>query len=229
MVCLEAINNHKAVVIYCRVSTERQNSSQLGLSAQLIECNKLVESQSLDVAGIYKECVSGKIHPMNRPMLRTAINSAIDIGAALLVAKLDRFSRDTFHITSFLDGYMVEHCPRLIVAENPNASELELNVMAALAQEECRLISERTKAALSVKRSQGAELGAVGRSISVSRKRQKTQEAFNLMLDLHQKGITYQAIADRLNDQGYTTSRGGQWDRSVIYRRIKNWRKDAYD
>ncbi|MFM7369329.1 MAG: recombinase family protein, partial [Sphaerospermopsis kisseleviana] len=97
---------------------------------------------------------------------------------------------------------------------------------AALAQEERRLISERTKAALAVKIAQGAELGKVGRAAATTNKREKTQDAFKLMLELHHQGYSYQTIADKLNQSGYTTSRGGQWDKSIIYRRIKNWQKE---
>jgi DNA invertase Pin-like site-specific DNA recombinase len=226
MARLKVVKNDKAVVIYCRVSTDEQNKSHLGLEAQLQMCKRLVEYEGWQVFGIYEESISGKVDPMARPVFKTAINEAIKSGAKLLVAKLDRFSRDVYHISSFLNGYMVKNCPRLIVAETPNASEFELNLRAALAQEERRLISERTKAALAVKRSQGADLGKVGRASATTNKRGKTQDAFNFMLELHNQGYSYQTIADKLNQQGYTTSRGGQWDKSIIYRRIKNWQKE---
>jgi DNA invertase Pin-like site-specific DNA recombinase len=222
----KVVKNDKAVVVYCRVSTDEQNKSHLGLDAQLEMCNRLVKYEGWQVFGIYEESISGKIDPMERPVFKTAIDTAIKSGAKLLVAKLDRFSRDVYHISSFLNGYMVKNCPRLIVAETPNASEFELNLRAALAQEERRLISERTKAALAVKRSQGAELGKVGRASATTNKRGKTQDAFNFMLELHNQGYSYQTIADKLNQQGYTTSRGGQWDKSIVYRRIKNWQKE---
>jgi DNA invertase Pin-like site-specific DNA recombinase len=222
----KVVKNDKAVVIYCRVSTDEQGKSHLGLDAQLEACKRLAEYEGLDIIGIYEESISGKVDPMARPVFQTAIDTAIKSGSKLLVAKLDRFSRDVYHISSFLNGYMVKNCPRLIVAETPNASEFELNLRAALAQEERRLISERTKAALAVKRSQGAELGKVGRAISTANKREATQDAFNLMLELHHQGYSYQTIADKLNQQGYTTSRGGNWDKSIIFRRIKNWQKE---
>jgi DNA invertase Pin-like site-specific DNA recombinase len=217
------IVNDRAVVIYARVSTEEQGKSHLGLDAQLDACHRLAAYEGWEVVGTFEECISGKVNPIERPILRTAINSAISSGARLMVAKLDRFSRDVYYISSFLNGFMIKNCPRLVVAETPNASEFELNLRAALAQEERRLISERTKAALAVKRSQGANLGAVGRQSSVNKKRQKTQEAFNLMLDMHKEGHSYQSIANKLNQEGFKTSRGGEWDKSVVFRRIKNW------
>lgn len=223
------IKNDKAVVVYVRVSTEEQNKSHLGLEAQIEMCHRLAAYEGWEVLTTFEESISGKIDPLNRPVLNEAINTAIKTGARLLVAKLDRFSRDVYHISSFLNGHMVKHCPQLVIAETPKASEFELNLRAALAQEERRLISERTKAALAVKRSQGVELGKAGRRSSVMRKREKTQEAFNLMIEWHREGCSYQAIADRLNKIGFTTSRGGRWDRSIIYRRIKNWQKEQAD
>lgn len=222
----KAVKNNKAVVIYCRVSTEEQGKSHLGLDAQLEACKRLAEYEGLEIVGVYEESISGKADPMTRPIFQTAINDAIKSGAKLLIAKLDRFSRDVYHISSFLNGYMVKNCPRLIVAETPNASEFELNLRAALAQEERRLISERTKAALAIKKSQGAELGKVGRAISTANAREATKEAFTVMLELHNQNYSYQTIADKLNQQGYTTSRGGQWDKSIVFRRIKNWQKE---
>ncbi|MFM6122924.1 MAG: recombinase family protein [Sphaerospermopsis kisseleviana] len=222
----KTVKNDKAVVIYCRVSTDEQSKSHLGLDAQLEMCNRLVEYEGWQVFGNYEESISGKVDPMERPVFKTAIDTAINSGAKLLVAKLDRFSRDVYHISSFLNGYMVKNCPRLIVAETPNASEFELNLRAALAQEERRLISERTKAALAVKIAQGVELGKSGRQAAVNKARQATQDAFDMMIDLHNQGNSYQQIADKLNQLGFTTSRGGDWDKSIIYRRIKNWQKE---
>ncbi|MFM6132784.1 MAG: recombinase family protein, partial [Sphaerospermopsis kisseleviana] len=197
-----------------------------GLDAQLEACKRLAEYEGLEVIGIFTEVCSGKVDPMDRPKFKVAITNAINSGSKLLIAKLDRFSRDIYHISSFLNGYMIKNCPRLIVAESPNASEFELNLRAALAQEERRLISERTKAALAIKKNQGVELGKAGRNQSTTNARQATKDAFKLMLNLRNEGCSYQTIADKLNESGFTTSRGGHWDKSVVYRRIKNWQKE---
>ncbi|MFM6008457.1 MAG: recombinase family protein, partial [Sphaerospermopsis kisseleviana] len=197
-----------------------------GLDAQLEACKRLAEYEGLEVIGIFTEVCSGKVDPMDRPKFKVAITNAINSGSKLLIAKLDRFSRDIYHISSFLNGYMIKDCPRVIVAESPNASEFELNLRAALAQEERRLISERTKAALAVKIAQGVELGKSGRQAAVNKSRQATQDAFDMMIDLHNQGNSYQQIADKLNQLGFTTSRGGDWDKSVVYRRIKFWQKE---
>jgi DNA invertase Pin-like site-specific DNA recombinase len=222
----KVIKNDKAVVVYCRVSTDEQGKSHLGLDAQLEACKRLADYEGLEIIGAYTEVCSGKVDPKARPIFNTAISEAIKSGARLLISKVDRLSRDVYHISSFINGYMIKNCPKLIIAETPNASDFEINLRASLAQEERRLISERTKAALAIKKAQGAELGKAGRQAAATNKRGKTQDAFNFMLELHNQGCTYQDIADKLNQQGYTTSRGGNWDKSVVYRRIKNWEKE---
>jgi len=220
------VKNDKAVVIYCRVSTEEQGKSHLGLDAQLSSCQRFAEYEGFEITGIFTEVCSGKVDPMERPIFKSAITQAIKAGAKLMIAKLDRLSRDTYHTSSFLNGYMIKNCPKIIVAETPHASDFELNLRAALAQEERRLISERTKAALAVKIAQGCELGKVGRGVATAKMREATKDAFSLMLELHNRGYSYQRIADRLNKSGYTTSRGGQWSKQVVYSRIKHYQKD---
>jgi DNA invertase Pin-like site-specific DNA recombinase len=222
----KVVKNDKAVIIYCRVSTDEQGKSHLGLDAQFEACKRLADYEGLEIIGAYTEVVSGKVDPMERPVFKTAINEAIKVGAKILVSKLDRFSREVYHVSSFCNGYMIKNSPSLIIAEAPNATELEINMRAAFGQEERRLISERTKAALAIKKAQGAELGKAGRQAAASKARKVTQDAFNLMIQLHNQGCTYQDIADQLNHLGYTTSRGGNWDKSIVYRRIKNWQKE---
>lgn len=172
-----AKQNTKAVVIYTRVSTDEQGKSGLGLDAQLAACQKLAEYEGLEIVGNFQDVVSGKTNPMEREGFKAAIDTAINQGARLLIAKLDRLSRDVFYVSSFTNGFMVKNCPKLIIAENPNASEFEINLRASLAQEERRLISERTKAALAVKKAQGAELGKAGRQAHSDKAQQVTESA----------------------------------------------------
>ncbi|WP_084776851.1 recombinase family protein [Anabaena sp. PCC 7108] len=213
--------NPLAIVIYCRVSTEEQGKSHLGLDAQLSACQRLSEYEGLEVIETFCEVISGKIDPMARPVFTTAIATAQQHGARLMVAKLDRLSRDVYHISSFINGYMVKNCPKLIIAENPNAGEFELNLRASLAQEERRLISERTKAALAVKRSQGCELGKVGRETVTESRRAATLQAFEIAQKLRADGKSLDAIAQHLNELGLTTSRGSVWTRQALHKRLK--------
>lgn len=217
-----SVTSNKDVVIYCRVSTDDQHKTHLGLDAQLEACIRVCNQLELNVIKTFEETVSAKINPMERPVFRSAVQLAINNKAKIMIDKLDRLSREVYHISGFLNGYMIKNCPKLIIADNPSATEFELNLRAALAQEERRLISERTKAALAIKRSQGYELGKIGREVSLKNRREKTQEAFNLMVELRGQGYSYQKIADTLNADGFTTSGGGIWYSQMIHSRLKN-------
>lgn len=215
-----AKQNTKAVVIYIRVSTDEQGKSGLGLEAQLAACQKLAEYEGLEIVGSFQDVVSGKSNPMEREGFKAAIETAIQHGARLLVAKLDRLSRDVFYVSSFTNGFMVKNCPKLIIAENPNASEFEINLRASLAQEERRLISERTKAALAVKKAQGAELGKAGRAAHSGKAQQATESAISRAVELRSEGYSLDKVCSILNTEGYTTSRGSQWSKQALNKRL---------
>lgn len=212
--------NSNAVVIYTRVSTDEQGKSGLGLDAQLEACQRLVEHEGLEVIGTFQDVISAKSDPMQREGFKNAMETAVKYGTRLLVAKLDRLSRDVFYISQFTNGFMVKNCPKLIIAENPNASEFEINLRASLAQEERRLISDRTKAALAVKKAQGAELGKAGRQAHSAKAQDVTKEAIARAFELREVGYSLDKICETLNSEGFTTSRGSAWSKSALHSRF---------
>ena len=213
--------NTKAVVIYTRVSTDEQGKSGLGLNAQLDACRKLANFEGLEVVGEYKDVCSGKSDPMIRDGFKTAIDIAVQHGAKLLISKLDRLSRDVFYVSSFTNGFTIKNCPKLIIAENPNASEFEINLRSSLAQEERRLISERTKAALAVKKAQGCNLGQAGRQSHSDKAQEVTEAAIKRAMELRKQGLSLDKVCTILNTEGYTTSRGSQWSKQALNKRLK--------
>ncbi|MEH1922850.1 recombinase family protein [Nostoc sp.] len=208
------------VVIYTRVSTDEQGKSGLGLEAQLEACQKLAGYEGLEVFASFQDVVSGKSDPMQREGFKAAIETAIQQGARLLIAKLDRLSRDVFYISQFTNGFMVKNCPKLIIAENPNASEFEINLRASLAQEERRLISDRTKAALAVKKAQGAELGKAGRQAHSAKAQDATKDAIARAFELRDAGLSLDKVCEVLNSEGFKTSRGSRWSKSALHSRF---------
>jgi len=210
--------NPKAVVIYGRVSTDEQGRSGLGLEAQLASCQRLIEQEGLFCLGSYTEIISGKIAPSERPVFQEAIKLAQSTGASLMIAKLDRLSREVYHVSQYLHN---PKSPRMIVCDRPNASEFELNIIASLAQEERRLISERTKAALAVRKKQGAVLGQVGRQVAATKAKEATEAAINRAKQLLHEGRSLAKIAETLNAEGFTTSRGSSWSKQALSGRLK--------
>src|SRR5262245_3881214 len=134
-------------ISYLRVSTKRQGQSGLGLEAQ-----RAAVAHYKPVAE-YVEIESGK-DDANRPALQAALNACKVYGATLVIAKLDRLSRDAH----FLLGLQKSEV-KFIAADMPEANELIVGIMAVVAQAERRMISERTKAALAAAKAQGKRVG----------------------------------------------------------------------
>jgi DNA invertase Pin-like site-specific DNA recombinase len=220
MARFKASKNNNAVTIYLRVSTEEQGKSGLGLDAQLELCQRVALELGLDVVGVFTDIVSGKTNPTERGGFTAAIKTSQAAGGRLMVAKLDRLSRDVYYISSFVNGFMFKNTPRLLIADNPNASEFEINIRASISQEERRMISERTKAALAVKKAQGAELGKVGRSVAHENARSTTKFAIARAKELLAQNYGYQKIAETLNREGFVTSRGSAWSKQSLYKRL---------
>lgn len=211
--------NTNAVAIYLRVSTEEQGKSGLGIEAQLELCKSVCEQYGYKIIGIYSELgVSGKVPPLARPQFQLAVDAAKKAGGRIMVAKLDRLSRNLHQATGFLDG--VYDCPEIIIAEKPTASMLELRLQALIAQEERDMIAARTKAALAVRKSQGVELGKAGRESAHTKARQSTEEAITRASELLSTGLGFTQVAEKLNTEGFKTSRGSSWTKQALYKRM---------
>jgi DNA invertase Pin-like site-specific DNA recombinase len=205
-------------VTYLRVSTECQGKSGLGIEAQRQAVERFLADQRLEKLAEFIEQETGKGADAldRRPKLAAALAAARQAKCPVVVAKLDRLSRDVH----FISGLMAHRVP-FIVAEIPHADPFMLHIYAAVAEQERRLISERTKAALAAKKAQGATLGnrknlaEVGARGHATIARQADQFAANvrpIIEDARKAGAeTLQQIADALNARGVRTVRGGRW------------------
>jgi len=207
-------------VAYFRVSTEKQGKSGLGLAAQ----HSLVErflSDGDEIVAEYVEVQSGKND--ERIELWKAINHAKRSDAKLLIAKLDRFSRKVSFIASIMEQGI-----GLVVAEMPNATDFQLHIFAALAQEERRLISERTRSALAEAKKRGVVLGKNGKVLAAQNRKAADERAAVLrpvIMPMVEQGLSLSEIARRLNDMGVTTARGGKFfaqQVSLILQRLQS-------
>lgn len=205
-------------VAYFRVSTEKQGKSGLGLAAQ----HSLIErflSDGDEVIGEFVEVQSGKND--ERVELWQAINHAKRNDAKLLIAKLDRFSRKVSFIASIMEQGI-----GLVVAEMPNATDFQLHIFAALAQEERRLISERTRNALAEAKKRGVELGKNGKVLAEQNRKaadQRAQVLRPIVLPMVEEGLSMSEIARRLNTMGLRTVLGKQFfpeQISLLIRRL---------
>lgn len=190
-------------VAYFRVSTEKQGKSGLGLAAQHTLIERFV-SNGDEVIAEYVEVQSGKND--ERIQLWKAIHHAKRSDAKLLIAKLDRFSRKVSFIASIMEQGI-----GLVVAEMPHATDFQLHIFAALAQEERRLISERTRNALAEAKKRGVQLGKNGKVLAELNRQAADEraEAFRpVITPMKEAGLSISEIARRLNMAGFSTANG---------------------
>lgn len=194
-------------VAYYRVSTAKQGRSGLGLDAQR---STVLAHCGTEPLAEYVEVESGRLD--DRPELARALETARAQGATLVIAKLDRLSRDVH----FISGLMKASVP-ILACDNPAADKFTLHLYAALAEKERDLISERTRAALAAAKARGVRLGS-------NRKRTERAEAHAASLaavlaQLRSEGIlSTRAIAAALNAQGITSPAGAQWSAMAVKR-----------
>lgn len=205
-------------VAYYRVSTQRQGESGLGLAAQRKAVEDFLNGGSWQLVGEFTEVESGK--RSDRPQLAAALALCKRERAKLVIAKLDRLSRNLAFLAT-----LMERGVDFIACDNPHATKLTIHILAAVAQHEREMISQRTKDALAAVKARGKKLGGPklreARQASLRlRLAQADQRAANIVpiiRDVQRAGLTtYRAIAKALNDRGVATARGGQWHASTV-------------
>ena len=213
------------VVAYYRVSTADQGRSHLGLEAQRQAVLALCQSRGWEVIAEHTEVESGKV--ANRPQLTAALHRAKVTGSTLVVAKLDRLSRSVAFLSALQDSGA-----KFIAADMPEANELTVHIMAAVAQAERQAISRRTKEALGAARAAGRKLGNPNGAASLRRAGKGNTAAIAevkagaddyardlapVVADIRAAGKeSLGAIAAELNARHIQTRRGGRWHPSSV-------------
>lgn len=193
-----------------RVSTQRQGKSGLGLAAQRKVIGDFIETAG-ELVGEFIEIESGRKEA--REVLWEAIRTAKASKAKLLIARLDRFSRSVSFIARLMDEGI-----GLTIAEMPTATDFQLHIFAALAQEERRLISQRTKAALQQAKAQGRVLGANGKVLAAKRREEARTRSQHVREVLGEgwQGLSYAQVARLLQAKGVDCPNGGAWCSQLV-------------
>lgn len=219
----------RIAVAYYRVSTKRQGRSGLGLEAQREAVERFAKDQGYSLISEFTEVETGKGSDAleTRPQLAAAIRDAKLRNCPVLVAKLDRLSRDVH----FVSGLMRTRVPFVVTELGPDADPFMLHIYAALAEKEAKVISERTKHALAAAKARGTKLGnpngaahlkGLGNGSAVEALKAGAQERADglsgIIASIKGEGITSaNGIAGALNARHIATPRGGQWTaRSVL-------------
>ncbi|MEI9409338.1 recombinase family protein [Mesorhizobium salmacidum] len=216
------------IISYLRVSTSGQGKSGLGLEAQRQAIAHFSEAEGFDINAEFVEVETGKGADAlsRRPQLAKALASAKKTGCSIVVAKLDRLSRDV----AFISGLMARRVPFIVAELGPNVDPFVLHLFAAVAEHERAVISKRTRAALTAAKERGVKLGgpklveAQRRSMEV-RMAQADAFAANILpiiRDIQASGVqSLRQIAVALNARGIASARGGTWT-AVQVKDIKN-------
>jgi DNA invertase Pin-like site-specific DNA recombinase len=213
------------LVAYLRVSTARQGQSGLGLEAQAAAIKAYVSSVAGRVVETFTEIESGK--SSNRPELAKALHLARVTGATLVIAKLDRLSRNAAFLLTLRDSGV-----RFVAADMPDANELTVGVMALIAQHEREAIAKRTREALQAAKARGTVLGNPNGAAALRRAGKGNGAGVRAIVanaDAHAANLatvisamraegiaTLGGLASALNQRGMLTPRGGRWHKSSV-------------
>lgn len=215
-------------VAYYRVSTPRQGESGLGLEAQRDSVTRFVEGAGV-LQSEFCEVESGK--RCDRPELLKAIADCRRRKATLVIAKLDRLARNVAFVSALMEAGV-----DFVACDNPHANRLTIHILAAVAEDEARRISERTKAALLAFKARGGLLGAQdprcprltkenarrGQAIAARISRERAELAYAdlvpLMAGMREVGKSYREITAELNRLGHSTRNGKFWNPGQVQR-----------
>lgn len=212
-------------VAYFRVSTDRQGRSGLGLDAQRAAVAAYIAGQG-ELAGEFTEIESGK--KADRPQLAAALDLAVRRRAVLVIARLDRLARNVALIANLMDSRV-----EFVACDMPQANRLTLHILAAVAEHEREMISQRTKAALAAAKVRGTRLGSPdatkARALAAMKLRANAARFAGVVLpiidSLKAEGLGLRAIARELDRRGIRTARGGEWAaatvRAILLRRVE--------
>jgi DNA invertase Pin-like site-specific DNA recombinase len=232
------VRNVLRFVAYYRVSTKMQGASGLGLDAQRAAVERHVAAVGGRLVGEpFVEVESGRKN--DRPQLAAALAACRKHRAVLVVAKLDRLARNVAFISNLMDSGI-----EFVAADMPQVTRLTAHILSAVAEEEARMISARTKAALAAAKARGKKLGGYrenagdvrphakqGGTASGAVRREKAEaraaDLAPVVEELRAAGDTFRKIAEGLNARGIRAARGGEWSAIQVSRLLSRLEEAA--
>jgi DNA invertase Pin-like site-specific DNA recombinase len=212
-------------IAYYRVSTAKQGTSGLGLDAQREAVHKFISPEKLFAE--FTEIETGT-NKKTRPVLSEALKLCASTGATLLIAKLDRLTRSVAFVSALLDSKV-----KFVAVDFPEANELTIHILAAVAQNEAKIISQRTKAAFAAKKARGEKMGtpenlkqehrlkghATNKSKALANENNTKAAAYIEKLIPARR--SYKVMAAQLNRSQFKTSKGKNFTAMQVYRIAK--------
>lgn len=206
-------------VAYYRVSTVGQGDSGLGLEAQRMAVQAyLATNPKAELVAEFTEIESGK--KKNRPKLAEAVTNCKRHKATLVIAKLDRLARNVHFVSGLMETNI-----NFVACDNPHANRLMVHMLAAFAEHEREMISQRTKDGLQAAKARGVVLGTNGKALA--QQNRQTADDFARSTAEHIRQIpedlrqTITSLTRELNARKVATARGGVWDRTRVYRLLR--------
>jgi DNA invertase Pin-like site-specific DNA recombinase len=218
----------KYYIAYYRVSKKTQGLSGLGLAAQKSSVEKYVQSQDGIILKDFKEVETGT-NRRERIEIKKAIQLAKDKKAVLVIAKLDRLARNVSFVSSLMDAGI-----EFIAVDMPSANNFTIHIFSALAEQEAKLISTRTKQSLAELKKKGMKLGnpsnltqeARSRGVETIKKNalnnDRNRQAQSIISNCKEKGMTYRQIANYLNELNFKTRHGKDFQSTTVHRLYKS-------
>ena len=213
----------KNFIAYYRVSRKIQGISGLGLSAQRTSVQKYVSSQDGIILNEFTEVETGT-NKRERVEIQKAIQQAKKQGAILIIAKLDRLSRNVNFVSSLMDAGI-----EFLAVDMPSANNFTIHIFSALAEQEAKLISSRTRMALAELKKKGVKLGTPSNLTSDARAKgierikenamnnDSNRQAQSIISNCKEKGMSYRQIAGYLNELNFKTRYGKQFLPSTVH------------
>lgn len=223
-------------IAYFRVSTQKQGQSGLGLDAQKSAVATFAKGNNGRILASYTEIESGK--RADRPELAKALTHAKRSSATLVVAKLDRLARNVEFLAKVMNSGA-----DFVAVDNPAANRFILHVLAAVAENEAKATSDRTKAALTAAKARGKKLGSAREGHWVGKEERRLEgartgnlrssivraklaaqarnELAPIILGLREEGLTLDQIAAKLNAEGWKTRQCKEWNGVYVCRFLK--------